>query len=204
MKMPRLKTGFPMSDPEFQTNASHIYACMLGNTDFPTPIPDLPSVDEALQAYSSALIAARTKEISAVALKDQTRFNLTAVLIQLANYVMTTANGNKVKLSGSGFELAKEGETSPIIKPEWITLTDGVTAGELIVKVPRQKGVISYLPQYTLDPLTETSVWTQEVSSTSKNLLKNLESGKKYLVRVAVAGPYKQLVYSDTVSRFVQ
>jgi len=205
MKMPRLKTGFDaMSDPAFQITASHIYACMLLNLDFPTPTPELSLVDEALQAYGTALTAAKTKDTGAIATKDKARGVLTSLLVQLANYVMTTANGDSEKLERSGFDLAKEGETSVIVKPLTISLTDGVTAGEMIVKVSRQKGVISYLPQYTPDPLTEESVWIQAVSSTSKNTLKNLESGKKYWVRVGLAGPYNQLVYSDAVFRVVQ
>jgi hypothetical protein len=205
MKMPRLKTGFdPLSDPAFQINASHIYACMLGNPDFPTPTPELSSVEEALQVYVSALTAAKTKDTGAIATKDQARSILTGLLIQLANYVMTTANGDTAMLDRSGFESAKAGETTLIVKPDSITLLDGVTAGEMIVKVRRQKGATSYLPQYTPDPLTPDSVWIQSVSSTSKNTLKGLESGKKYWVRVGLAGPYDQLVFSDAVCRIAQ
>jgi len=205
MKMYRLKTGFdPLSDPDFQTKAESIYASMLGNTNFPTPTPDLPAINAAIQDYSAALIAAQQKDKNAVAIKNQQRDNVTALLIQLANSVMTTANGDKTMLISSGFDLAKEGETTPITKPASISLTDGNNAGELVVKVPRVKGSTGYGPQYTTDPLTTKSEWTAFMTTTSKYTFTNLEPAKKYWCRVAVVGPFNQLVYSDAVSRIAQ
>ncbi|MDE3182012.1 MAG: hypothetical protein KGM16_01225 [Bacteroidota bacterium] len=205
MKKPRLNTGFDgLSDPNFQTTAESIYASMFENKNFLTPTPALTVIDEAIQAYSSAFIAAQQKEKNAVAIKNQMRDNLTGLLIQLANSVMTTANGDKTMLISSGFELAKEGETTPIVKPASISLTDGLNAGELVVKVPRVKGSIGYGPQYTTDPLTTGSQWTAFMTTTSKYTFTNLEPAKKYWCRVAVIGPYNQLVYSDAVSRIAQ
>ncbi len=205
MKIFRLKTGFDsLSDPDFETKASSIYASMLGNTHFPTPTPDLPSIDAAIQDFSTAFIAAQKKDKDAVAVKNQLRDTLIGILIQLANSVMTTANGDKTMLISSGFDLAKEGESTPIVKPASISLTDGLNAGELVVKVPRIKGSIGYGPQYTTDPLTATSQWTTFMTSTSKYTFSNLQPAKKYWCRVAVVGPYNQHVYSDAVSRIAQ
>ncbi|MGH2566064.1 MAG: hypothetical protein ACRDE5_16215, partial [Ginsengibacter sp.] len=80
----------------------------------------------------------------------------------------------------------------------------GINAGELVVKVPAVKGASGYVPQFTADPLTVDSTWTQEVTTTSKYTFKNLTSAKKYWCRVAAVGPYNQLVYSDAISRVVQ
>jgi hypothetical protein len=205
MKMYRLKTGFdPMSDSDFETKSSHIYACMSGNAYFPSPTPDLPTLLVALQAYTGALTVAQNKDKNAVAVKNQARENLTALLIQLANSVMTTANGDKTMLISSGFDLAKKGETTPIVKPVIVSLTDGENDGELVVKVPSVKGASGYAPQYTLDPLTADSEWTQFVTTTSKYTFKNLQSSKKYWCRIAAVGPYNQVVYSDALSRVVQ
>lgn len=205
MKMYRLKTGFdPLADPDFQTKADSIYARMLGNINFQAPTPELPVIDTAIKAYSAALVAAQQKDKDAVATKIQARNNLTALLIQLANSVMTTANGDRTMLVSSGFDLAKQGETTPIVKPSSITLWDGPNAGELVVKVPRVKGSTGYGPQYTPDPLTADSKWTAFMTSSSKYTFTNLEPAKKYWCRVAVVGPYNQLVYSDAISRVAQ
>lgn len=205
MKTNRLKTGFDtQSDSDFQTKSESIYSCMLGNSNFPAPTPDLPSVLSLITSYGDALTAAQNKNKNAVAVKNEARTTLTVALIQLANSVMTTANGDKTMLISSGFDLAKEGETTPLEKPEGIVLTDGVNAGELTVKIPAVKGANSYGPQYTSDPLTADSQWTQFMTTTSKYTFKNLTSAKKYWCRVAAIGPFNQVVYSDAVCRVVQ
>ena len=205
MKMNRIKTGFDtLSDPDFETKAQSIHAFMVASPYFPAPVPDLPSIQTAIQAFSDALTAAQNKNKNAVALKNEARATLTALLIQLASSVTTTANGDKTMLVSSGFDLAKDGETSVLVKPDSITLADGVNAGELVVKIPAVKGASGYGPQYTTDPLTADSEWTQFMTTTSKYTFKNLGTAKKYWCRVAAIGPYNQVVYSDAVCRVVQ
>ena len=205
MKMPRLKTGFDsMSDAAFEIKASHIDVSMDGNENFPTPTPQLPVVKGALLAYHEARIAAKDKSKNAIAAKKEARNILTALLIQLANYAMTTANGDRKKLISSGFDLAKKGETSPIVKPASISVTEGDNEGELIVKVPRAKGASGYVTLYTPDPITPDSVWQQFVSSTSKNKIQNLVSTTRYWCKIGVVGPHGQLVFSDVIARVVQ
>jgi hypothetical protein len=70
--------------------------------------------------------------------------------------------------------------------------------------VPAVKGAKGYTPQFTSDPLTASSEWTQVMTTTSKYTFTNLNSAKKYWVRVAAVGPYNQVVYSDAISRVVQ
>jgi len=203
--MDRLKTGFDgISDSDFETQGLTIYDSMNNNLYFPNPTPDLPTVLAALGGYSTSLIAAQNRDKNAVAQKKAARDGLTGILIQLANSCMTTANGNRLMLISTGFKLAKPGETTPLIKPESITLTDGQNVGELVVRIPRVKGAGGYVPQYTADPLTAESVWTKIMTTTSKYTFTNLESGKKYWCRVAAIGPYNQIVYSDAVCRVVQ
>jgi hypothetical protein len=205
MKMNRLKTGFEsFSDSNFETKGTNIYDSMLSNSYFPSPIPDLSVVQEALQVYSAAVPAAQGRDRDAVAVKNQARETLTVLLIQLANYVMTVANGNKTMLISSGFDLAGEGEPTPIVKPAGITLADGPNAGELVVKVTAVKGARSYLAGCTPDPLTDNSEWTEFVTTTSKYTFKNLPNAVKYWCRVAAVGSHDQVVYSDAVCRVVQ
>jgi hypothetical protein len=205
MKIPRLKTGFGnTSDAAFEIKASHVDVSMDGNENFLSPTPQLSVVTEALQAYHVARIAAKDKSKNAIAAKKEARNILTALLIQLANYVMTTANGDQKKLISSGFDLARKGETSPIVKPASISVTEGENAGELMVKVPRAKGASGYVTLYTPDPISPDSVWKQLVSSTSKNKIQNLESATRYWVKIGVVGPHGQLVFSDPISRVAQ
>jgi hypothetical protein len=205
MKRAKIKTPFdPMSDPEFETKAGSIHDSMQKSVYFPAPTPELPLIQAELQSYSASLIAAKTKDKTAVATKTDARTKLTLSLIQLAHSVSTVANGNRTMLVTSGFDLAKPGESNPLKKPEIITLTDGVNAGEIIIKVPAVKGAKAYSPQYTADPLTADSKWTQFMCSTSKYTFRNLPSAQRIWFRMGVMGAYGQVVYSDAICRVVQ
>ena len=164
----------------------------------------MPTIQAALEAYSTALVAAQSRNRDDVADKNAKRETLTSHLIQLANPVMTTAHGDKQMLISSGFSVAKPGETTPLVKPENLVLQDGINPGELSVKVHSVKGAKGYVPQYTPDPLTTDSEWTTVMTATFKFTFKNLVSGQKCWVRVAAVGPHSQEVYSDAVSRIVQ
>jgi hypothetical protein len=205
MKIPKITMPFSgMSDSNFETKAQSIYARMLGNAYFANPTPTLAALLEAINAYSAALTLAQTREKNAVALKNDARAAVTALLIQLASFVMTAANGDKTKLISSGYDLASEGGVTNLEKPTSIELMDGKNAGELVVKIPSVKGAKSYGPQYTSDPLTADNQWVQVITTTSKYTFNGLGSGKKYWCRVAAVGPYGQVVYSDAISRVVQ
>jgi len=126
MKRAKIKTPFDsMSDADFETKSGSIYDFMMKSTYFPAPTPELPVILADIQAFSASLIAAKTKDKTAVAAKVDARNKLTLSLIQLANSVTTTANGDRTKLITSGFDLAKQGESNPLKKPEIITLADG-------------------------------------------------------------------------------
>lgn len=205
MKKNRINTGFTLfTDAAFQTKAESIYAAMQGNSNFPAPIPALTVVDAAVQAYQAALTAAQFRDKNAVALKNQAREELTFILSQLANSVMTTANGDRAMLISSGFDISKDPEPKPISKPLPVLLTDGLNSGELILKVPAVPGARGYVHEYTMDPLTANSEWSQAVTTASRYTFKNLGTAQKYWCRVAAVGPYDQLVYSDAISRVVQ
>lgn len=205
MKKDKLNTGFnPQTDSQFQTFSESINTSMTGNVNFPNPIPDLAVVDAAVQEFNIALTNAQTRDRNAVALKNKARQNLNGLLVQLANWVMAVANGDRAMLVSSGYELTKEADTTPLTKPVNIQLADGPNAGELVVKVDRDKRAQGYIHQYTLDPLTDGSQWTQAMSTTSKYTFKNLGASQKYWCRTAAVGAYGQVVYSDAISRIVQ
>lgn len=205
MKRWKIATRFDgQSDPDFKDKADEIYASMLGNANFPTPIPELTVIDTLIKAFNEASTAAKDRSRNAVVLKNNIRQDLTNALVQLSSSVTTTANGDKAMLISSGFDLARPGESTPIEKPKSIMLTDGRNSGELVVKIPTVKGAKSYGAQYTTDPLTASSEWTQLMTTTTKYTFKNLVAAQKYWCRMAAIGPFGQVVYSDAVCRVVQ
>lgn len=205
MKRSKIVTPFEgQSDPDFKAKADGIYAAMLGNINFPTPVPELTMIDGMIKAFGEAMAAAKDRDRNSVARKNDIRRDLTYALIQLASSVTTIANGDKTLLISSGFELAKPGQTIPLERPKGILLMDGRNSGELVVKIPTVKGAKSYGAQYTTDPLTASSEWTQQMTTTTRFTFRHLVTAQKYWCRMAAIGPYGQVVYSDAVCRVVQ
>src|SRR5258706_3461677 len=116
MKTPRITSGFSsLSDANFENKAGVINSCMTGNPYFPVTTPAMPVVTTAVQDYSTSLIAAKGRDKNAVAIKNQRRIELNALLVQLANSVMAIANGDRTMLISSGFDLVKDAESIPLV-----------------------------------------------------------------------------------------
>jgi hypothetical protein len=202
----KISTAFAkLSDAAFSSKGLTIYTSMLTNAYYPTPVPDMPTISAALQAYTNALVAAQTKERTAVQLKNQARAALTANLKLLGVYVTLTANGDAAKLASSGYDMAKSRSPKPpITKPENLIVTMGKNSGELDVSVDRVANARSYAYQYNTSTPTDDSAWETEISTSRKYTLTGLISGTKYTCRVGAVGSKNQTVYSDTVTRIVQ
>lgn len=205
MRLPRLTTSFSAySDANLETKAQAILASMTGNLYFPDPVPNIAELQTAITNYSNALIAAASLGRDNVASKNACRKLLVTALVQLAAYVTYAANGNETALISSGFTLAKNPEPRYITNPGSVTLSNGVTAGQLVSSVPRVNGASSYLHEICAEQPTEQTVWTSNASSRSQFVFKGLLPGKKYWVRVGALGSGDQLAYSPVASQFAQ
>jgi len=202
----KISTAFvKLSDAVFSSKSSDIYTSMLNNVYYVTPVPDLATVSAALQAYTNALIAAQTRERTAVQLKNQARVALTDNLKLLGVYVTLTANGDTAKLASSGYDMAKSRSPKPpITKPENLVVVAGVNSGELDISVNTVANAMSYAYQYTTSSVTGDSIWITDISTSRKYTISGLVSGTKYTCRVGAVGSKNQIVYSDTVTRIVQ
>src|SRR5436853_3218941 len=140
--MNKLKFSFMrLPDADFGTKAESIVSDVASNTAyFPTPVPALSVITDVTGSYNDALVAAKSLGKTAVALKNMYRAEASSLLSQLGNYVMLTAAGDITMLIASGFDLAKTKEPSPpLVKPENFQVLEGINAGELLMKVKRQK-----------------------------------------------------------------
>jgi hypothetical protein len=191
-------------DPGFQTKAGFILTSMTDNPNFLTPVPTLETVAEAIGKFSEDLIAAAGRGRSNVAEKNKSRQELTALLVQLGMYVMLTANGDAAVLISSGYSLNKMPEPRYISNPGNVTLSNGVSAGELVDSVKKDKNVIIYSHEITDQLPNDTTVWTRVQSTRCKYVFTGLIPGKQYWVRVAAMGSGEQIAYSTIATKFVQ
>lgn len=192
------------TDANFQKKGTNIYDSLNGNALFSTLVPPLPDVKIALDKYIADLAAAATSDRNAVALKNKSRGELNAVLKQLALSVMTEANGDEAMLITSGFTLMKQRAPRYITNPGNVTLSNGITSGQIVSMIKAIPGGMSYLHEIAIEFPVDDSMWISNASSTSKFVFTNLVPGKQYWVRVAVIGSRKQKAYSKVATWFAQ
>ena len=204
MKLVKVSISFSRySDADFLNKATFIVASMTGNVAFPNPVPTLAEVQAALDKYSADLVAAAWLGRNNVAEKNKSREALEQLLAQLGMFVMFIANGDVAILTGSGYTLNKEPEPRYIDNPGNVTLSNGITSGNLVAAV---KNVANngYLFQITDALPAENTMWTSHTSSKRQFTFSSLLPGKQYWVRVAALGKRNQSAWSTVATQFVQ
>jgi len=203
MKVLTITNGFSrMSDENLTVKASQIQAAMTGNAYFPDAVTILADLANAIAAFNAALDASRDGDRLKAAIKKQKKEELVDVLHLLADYVLFKSEGDNVKALSSGFTIGKTASPrEPITKPENLRLEQGENIGELVLKINRVKGAVSYLHQYATDAMLAQNSWKSIPSSRTTCLIAELQPGTKYHCRVAALGTRDQLIYSDIISR---
>lgn len=195
-----------LSDDNLLAKAGEVHLGISTNVDiFPAPTPGMPAFATTIGDFT--LLVSKAKKGSDVekSEKNDKRAELISMLYALGRYVVFEADDDKTKAQKSGFSIAKEpSPMPPIAKPENLQVTEGGNAGELFIKFKRVIGARSYMIQYAIETSTGEPVWLSQTCTTSKFTLTQLESGKKYIIRVVAVGINEQLMYSDPVSRIVQ
>ncbi len=201
-----IKTGFTkLGGIDLVTKTQFIISSLKNNDDFPDPRRILITVEKSLQEFNDALIAAGNGDRIMIEFKKAKRQQLEKILKTLAAYVILSADGDRTKLTGSGFDLAREaGAKAEISRPEKFKISNGLNSGELVVSIAAVAGAKSYIFQYTNDPLTPDNTWITEVSTRRKHVFTNLQPGKKCWFRIAAVGSPRQVVYSEVYARYVQ
>jgi hypothetical protein len=140
---------------QFLQKTELILQGMTGNANFPTPVPSLTVVNAAATAFAGFLNAPTSKANTVQ--KNQARVALTTQLVKLGSYVQATANGDMVKLLGSGFSLAKVPQKRGVLPPPENLQVQPSYATEIKIKVKRVPGADVYNFAYTPAPATDNS-----------------------------------------------
>ena len=193
------------ADADLADESTYITTCMKDNTNFTNPVPAIADLQAAVTTYSTALNAAAGLDRQKIAEKNQARKTLLGMLTQLGMYVMFAANGDEFILKTSGFPMGKTPEPGKLGNPGVVTLTNGVTSGQLVSSIKRTPyaRIFSFeiADQY---PGDEGGNWTVTHVTTCKHVFKGLTAGKQYWVRVAAIGTNGQVTYSPVATIFVQ
>ena len=188
---------------EMVTVIKRVIEKMKGNPTFPNPPAALADMEKLLPELEDALVKAKSRDKEWVAIKNNRKAQILALLEEVAAYVTATSKDDRALILGSGFD--DEAEQSKSGTPAIETLEVELGAiGEAITRVKNAKGGVAYLHQYATEVPGPNTVWTSEGSSTGVYTFKGLNSDKRYWFRVVVVGRKGQKAYSPVVSRSIQ
>jgi hypothetical protein len=192
------------TDANFGIKGSVIVESLNTVPEYKMVVPAIAILQAASARYNAALLAADDLGRNNVAEKSESRLALEDMLYQAGLYVMNVANGIKALLIKSGYDLRKETEISYIDNPGPVTLTNGITTGELICSVVRGPKAKFFKHEITDELPTDATVWISHTVTTCKFTFTNLQVGKQYWVRVAAVGSRKQIAYSPVATQVIQ
>ncbi len=206
MKSPKLLKDYSrLSEANLDFKAQAIINALTDNANFPVTLPYLANFTAIKMAYSNALIESTDGNKTSIALKNQTKEELLINMKNLATNIESLAQGDKVKLVSSGFELASDGENVPALTgPVNLVITDGLNPGELKMVVKAVPQAISYVHEYTEEPVTGDSKWVSKISTSREHTFSGIRSGIRINGRVAAIGRKGQEVYSSILTRVIQ
>lgn len=133
------------------TQARAVVASMTDNPHFPSPVPLLWVVSQAVANLQDAETAARTRVVGAAAARDEKRTMLRSLLQQLRSYVQVTADADPENavaiIESAGMAVKKEPNRAPRV----FSAKPGAAPGEVQVVAPTAGNRASYDWQYSID-----------------------------------------------------
>ena len=135
----RITNGFDkMSDEKLTAKAKNIMEGMTGNEHFTSPTPTLVTVQTAINAFDAAAAAAKEGSMLERAEKNQKKADLAILLHSLGNYVLFTADGDRLIAISSNFTIARAKTPGPAVgAAQNQQLKDGINAGTMIFSFTR-------------------------------------------------------------------
>jgi hypothetical protein len=198
-----IRYGFSKENNEtYVVSTTRISTAIAKNeTFFPNPTPTLVEYDAAITELRDWLAIPNDQRTTNITRqRNLSRRKLAGLTKLMAAYVTMIAKGDVTILSESGFPLAKRPQPTPPINVPANLKVANAGSGTIQASVDPVKNARVLLFQYTEDPLVDTSTWTSITSTKSKLLITGLTPGKKYWIRVAVAGVKEQIKYSMVTS----
>lgn len=166
----------------------NVVTLMTGNPKFTNPTPPLADVTTAVDTLETAVHDALDGGKVAIATRNAAGVKLLSLTRQLASYVQTTCEGDRVVLLSSGFEPIKTRTPAGVLPPPSnLRLSTTGTSGQLVLRFDRVFNNAGYSVQVAEDPegpYTDRGVFT----NSRRILINDLTPGKVYWVRACANG----------------
>lgn len=191
------------NEPDLITAAYRVADKLADNERFPEVKPMLSPILETAKELQFAVVNASNGDSLKIIIKNDIKEKLIALLRELGDWIEKHSNGDELALVSSGFMLAKPRKEISLSNPVEFVIMPGKNMGEIIMQVKRVKGAKAYVYQYTRDPLTDDSKWETINSTKRKIVLRQLPLGVKFFFRMAAIGARNQVVYTETLFRYI-
>ncbi|MFN8284030.1 MAG: fibronectin type III domain-containing protein [Chitinophagales bacterium] len=190
---------------EVVTKGGSIILKMTGNATFPTPMPELNSIQLQIDVVNSKLAeqkeAFKTYQQKTVELENE-KDNLIGLLELLGNYVNKNADGDVAKILSAGYDVKKASTPAGLLpSPLNVLAKEGANSGDIVVSWKSMKGAKSYLVDMTYD-VSDEEQWTfQAAVVKAKCFISGIDSGTRVWVRVSAVNSAGQGAYSDPATK---
>ncbi len=201
-----------MSKPVFKSKnatellqyAEHILLKMTENEDlFANPVPDLTTLENALNAYREAYAEATFRDKRAVVLKGQKGRGLQETVYRLSHYVDAVAQGDPAIILAAGYRVSRSNATPIGHTPKAENLrVEHIQVGLGIIKLRVKPWKPARLYRYEYRQKGEEE-WIGILHSKSTLELDDLRMMQEYEFRVSYLGRDTTLNFSDTITAMV-
>ncbi|MCZ4409103.1 fibronectin type III domain-containing protein [Cryomorphaceae bacterium 1068] len=173
---------------------------MTGNTNFPTPTPDLADIQTKLDEFVVLATEAEDGTKRDRVARDTVGKELKEMLRVLANYVAMVAAGDENIILSSGFDVRNEAEPAPPLTiPAALKALRSSHSGVVELDWDPVPNALTYrIMMTTSDPNLVEAEWTTgALTSKSKAEINNLTAGQYYWFKVQAVGRSGMSGYSD-------
>jgi hypothetical protein len=192
------------TDDQLLTKALHIIACMTDNIHFPDATPRVTKAETATNEFKVALLDAQDGGKTKTAIKNQKRKVLENALKELALYVRLNCNDDITIMLTSGYDGQNDKEPLPAPgAPENFKVEYGPGSGTINASVDTHKGAKVYVYEYALVPEAGNEPHWVKLIGSRKQKIRGLVPRNEYMFRSAIKGNSDDLIYSETLRRFV-
>ena len=160
---------------------------MTGNAAYPTPNPTLAEIVAARNSFVVAVDAAKDSRRQ-IAVRNQQRAAVVALLRTLAHYVQVESNGDLPTLLSSGFTVQRNRlPVGALPVPANLRLSRGNNSGQIIARCQKLKQAGAYAWRYA--SVANPAAWVEVESTFGASVtITGLVPGTQYNVQVQALG----------------
>jgi hypothetical protein len=186
--------------PAYVSRALAIVSAMTGNPNFPSPTPPLGTISSAIEALADAEAKTLSRASVTFPERDQARFALHGLLLELRFYVQRIADGDAERATAI-IESAGMYVKRPSIRPPRVFKAKRIASGAIALIVPSASKYASYEWAISHD---EKETWaslppTKQATTT----VRELTPGSRVYFRYRAVTPAGPTDWRDPISIIV-